>query len=93
MVQLRTAGGKQCHINNRREAVHGYDQRIEVFGSAGMLLRDSLCPTTIRRWSRTVTDALVDSKELPTGVHDGLKALRLAECALEAANTGRTVTV
>jgi myo-inositol 2-dehydrogenase / D-chiro-inositol 1-dehydrogenase len=25
MVQLRTAGGKQCQINNCREAVYGYD--------------------------------------------------------------------
>jgi myo-inositol 2-dehydrogenase / D-chiro-inositol 1-dehydrogenase len=119
MVQLKTATGKQCHINNCREAVYGYDQRIEVFGSTGMVLQDNLRPTTIRRWSSTATDArepllnfflqryqqaykseldafvdaLVDGRELPTSVHDGLKALRLAECALESANTGRTVTV
>jgi myo-inositol 2-dehydrogenase / D-chiro-inositol 1-dehydrogenase len=119
MVQLKTATGKQCHINNCREAVYGYDQRIEVFGSTGMVLQDNLRPTTIRRWSSTATDArepllnfflqryqqaykseldafvdaLVDGRELPTSVHDGLKALRLAECALESANTGRTVKV
>jgi myo-inositol 2-dehydrogenase / D-chiro-inositol 1-dehydrogenase len=119
MVQLKTATGKQCHINNCREAVYGYDQRIEVFGSTGMVLQDNLRPTTIRRWSSTATDArepllnfflqryqqaykseldafvdaLVDGRELPTSVHDGLKALRLAECALESANTGRAVTV
>ena len=120
MVQLKTATGKQCHINNCREAVYGYDQRIEVFGSTGMLLQDNLRPTTIRRWSSTAAtdarepllnfflerypqaykseldafvDALVDGRELPTSVHDGLKALRLAECALESANTGRTVKV
>ena len=57
MVQLKTATGKQCHINNCREAVYGYDQRIEVFGSTGMVLQDNLRPTTIRRWSRTATDA------------------------------------
>ena len=38
-------------------AVYGYDQRIEVFGSTGMVLQDNLRPTTIRRWSRTATGA------------------------------------
>jgi myo-inositol 2-dehydrogenase/D-chiro-inositol 1-dehydrogenase len=57
MVQMQTASGKQCHINNCRQAVYGYDQRIEVFGSTGMLQMDNLRPTTIRRWTRNVTDA------------------------------------
>ncbi|MGF6096113.1 inositol 2-dehydrogenase [Pseudomonas sp. 18175] len=57
MVQMQTASGKQCHINNCRQAVYGYDQRIEVFGSKGMLQMDNLRPTTIRRWSAEVTDA------------------------------------
>lgn len=57
MVQMQTASGKQCHINNCRQAVYGYDQRIEVFGSKGMLQMDNLRPTTIRRWSADVTDA------------------------------------
>ncbi|MGY4495341.1 inositol 2-dehydrogenase [Pseudomonas sp. TE3610] len=57
MVQMQTASGKQCHINNCRNAVYGYDQRIEVFGAKGMLQMDNLRPTTIRRWSQEVTDA------------------------------------
>lgn len=57
MINLKTASGKQCHINNCREAVYGYDQRIEVFGSTGMLLQDNLRPTTVRRWSATETDS------------------------------------
>jgi myo-inositol 2-dehydrogenase/D-chiro-inositol 1-dehydrogenase len=36
-VILRTASGRQCAINNSRRAVYGYDQRIEVHGSQGML--------------------------------------------------------
>jgi myo-inositol 2-dehydrogenase/D-chiro-inositol 1-dehydrogenase len=36
-VTLRTARGKLCQINNSRRAVYGYDQRIEVHGSTGML--------------------------------------------------------
>ena len=35
MVLLQTASGKQAHINNCREAVYGYDQRVEVLGSSG----------------------------------------------------------
>jgi myo-inositol 2-dehydrogenase/D-chiro-inositol 1-dehydrogenase len=34
-VILRTASGKQCTITNTRRATYGYDQRIEVHGSAG----------------------------------------------------------
>ena len=34
---LRSESGKLCMINNSRRAVYGFDQRIEVFGSGGML--------------------------------------------------------
>ncbi|RYE67371.1 MAG: inositol 2-dehydrogenase, partial [Oxalobacteraceae bacterium] len=37
--------------------VYGYDQRVEVFGSTGMLQMDNLRPTTIRRWNADATDA------------------------------------
>jgi len=37
MATLRTASGKLCQINNSRRATYGYDQRIEVHGSKGML--------------------------------------------------------
>ncbi|MDJ0821579.1 MAG: inositol 2-dehydrogenase [Paracoccaceae bacterium] len=36
-VTLKTASGKLCQINNSRRASYGYDQRIEVHGSNGML--------------------------------------------------------
>ena len=117
MVQMQTASGKQCHINNCRQAVYGYDQRIEVFGSTGMLQMDNLRATTIRRWSQDVTDArepllnffleryqqaykseldayidaLVHKKPMPTTVQDGLKALQLADAAVESVKTGRAV--
>jgi myo-inositol 2-dehydrogenase/D-chiro-inositol 1-dehydrogenase len=38
IIQLRFANGALAVIDNSRQAVYGYDQRIEVFGSAGMLL-------------------------------------------------------
>jgi myo-inositol 2-dehydrogenase/D-chiro-inositol 1-dehydrogenase len=56
MVVMRTASGSQCHINNCRQAVYGYDQRLEVFGSAGMLMNDNLRPTTLRRYSAQTTE-------------------------------------
>ncbi|RVU84699.1 inositol 2-dehydrogenase [Leucothrix sargassi] len=42
MVVLKTASGRLCHINNSRRAVYGYDQRIEAFGSEGMLIADNV---------------------------------------------------
>jgi myo-inositol 2-dehydrogenase/D-chiro-inositol 1-dehydrogenase len=36
-VILTTVSGKQCAISNSRRATYGYDQRIEVHGSLGMV--------------------------------------------------------
>ena len=36
-VILTTPGGRQCAITNSRRATYGYDQRIEVLGSEGMV--------------------------------------------------------
>ncbi len=36
-VILTTASGRHCTITNSRRAAYGYDQRIEVLGSAGMV--------------------------------------------------------
>ena len=36
-VILTTASGKHCTITNARRAAYGYDQRIEVLGSDGMV--------------------------------------------------------
>ncbi len=36
-VVLKTASGKQVQITNSRRATYGYDQRLEVHGSKGML--------------------------------------------------------
>jgi myo-inositol 2-dehydrogenase/D-chiro-inositol 1-dehydrogenase len=119
MVLMRTASGKQCHINCCREAVYGYDQRLEVFGSHGMLLNDNHRPSTLRSWTASQTDvreplmnffleryadsyrielehfiaAVVAGAPLPSTARDGLKALRLANCAIESIQTGRAVAV
>ncbi len=119
MVMLRTASGKQCHINCCREAVYGFDQRLEIFGSKGMLHIDNHRSSTVHRWTKTATDArepllhhflerhadsykiefdsfldaLEEKTPMPSTPRDGLRALHLANCAVESAETGRAVTV
>jgi myo-inositol 2-dehydrogenase/D-chiro-inositol 1-dehydrogenase len=56
MILLKTASGKQCHINCYRKAVYGYDQRFEILGSAGMLQNANLRPTTVRRYTARETE-------------------------------------
>jgi myo-inositol 2-dehydrogenase/D-chiro-inositol 1-dehydrogenase len=49
MVTLRTASGKLCQINNSRRATYGYDQRIEVHGSDGMLRASNQLETLVEQ--------------------------------------------
>ena len=49
VVTLKTARGALCQISNSRRAAYGYDQRIEVFGSGGMLRAENRFPTTVQR--------------------------------------------
>ena len=37
MVLLRMSNGVLCHVENGRRSVYGFDERVEVFGSRGML--------------------------------------------------------
>ena len=47
VVTLVTASGALCQISNSRRAVYGYDQRIEVLGSDGMLRAGNRRATTV----------------------------------------------
>ena len=44
---LRTASGRMCQITNSRRCDYGYDQRIEVFGSKGMVRADNQTATKV----------------------------------------------
>lgn len=55
MVVMRTAGGQLCHISNSRRAVYGYDQRIEVFGSDGMLRAENERNDTVQHFGANGT--------------------------------------
>jgi len=48
-VQMQTASGKIAVITNSRRATYGYDQRIEVHGSHGMLRAGNVPMTTVER--------------------------------------------
>jgi len=56
MIILRTACGKQCHINNSRTAVYGYDQRVELLGTKGMLRSDNKRNNEMKRFSASTTE-------------------------------------
>ena len=58
---LRTASGRLCQINNSWRATYGYDQRLEVLGSGGMLRSDNIRRTTLERYDA----AAVHSDVLP----------------------------
>jgi myo-inositol 2-dehydrogenase/D-chiro-inositol 1-dehydrogenase len=40
-VMISTASGRHCTISNSRRATYGYDQRIEVHGSKGMVAAEN----------------------------------------------------
>src|SRR5256714_1851463 len=46
-VLLKTASGKIAQISNSRRATYGYDQRIEVHGSLGLLAAGNRRATTV----------------------------------------------
>ncbi|MFN7002093.1 MAG: inositol 2-dehydrogenase [Roseinatronobacter sp.] len=46
-VILTTASGRICQISNSRRASYGYDQRIEVHGSKGMLRAENQLESTV----------------------------------------------
>src|SRR3984893_8788940 len=56
-VSMVTPSGKQAVILNSRRAAYGYDQRIEAFGSGGMVISDNPRATGIQRYSSTNVEA------------------------------------
>jgi len=49
---LKTASGRLCQITNSRRCSYGYDQRIEVFGSEGMVRAANERPTRVESANR-----------------------------------------
>lgn len=56
IIQMRFANGALGVIDNSRQAVYGYDQRIEVFGNEGMLLANNQLKHAVVHYSNNVTE-------------------------------------
>jgi myo-inositol 2-dehydrogenase/D-chiro-inositol 1-dehydrogenase len=56
MITIKTKSGKLCHINGARRCVYGYDQRIEAFGSDGMLQSNNPCSNSVSKSTVSSTD-------------------------------------
>ena len=52
MVLMKTASGALCFINNSRRTTYGYDERIEVFGSEGMVQSTNRRLTSVKYHAR-----------------------------------------
>ena len=63
MLILTMASGALCHIDNSRRSDYGYDERIEVFGSKGMV-------QSRRKPTREVT-LYTGTKVVSDGLHPG----------------------
>ncbi len=51
-IMLRTASGKLCVISNSRRSGYGYDQRIEAFGSKGLIRAENKLETSVQTWTQ-----------------------------------------
>ena len=55
MIQMKSQNGVLIHINNSRRAVYGYDQRVEIFGSKGMMISNNQTPTSVEKFTSEFT--------------------------------------
>ncbi|BFM51418.1 inositol 2-dehydrogenase [Marinomonas sp. THO17] len=55
MINMKSQSGRLIHINGSRRATYGYDQRVEVFGSEGMVISDNQTPTSVVRYNTDTT--------------------------------------
>ena len=56
IIQMRFANGALGVIDNSRQAVYGYDQRIEVFGNEGMLLANNQLKHSVIHYANAFTE-------------------------------------
>ena len=56
-VLMRFENGVFCRIDCSRRSVYGYDQRVEAFGSKGMVRSENLVRTGIERYTASTTMA------------------------------------
>ena len=99
VVTLRTASGRLCQISNSRRASYGYvlPTTVELADAAGFR-SDPVLPFFLERYAaayRAELGAFIAAIAGGAAAHpdgaDGLRALLLADAALEASRTGRAV--
>jgi myo-inositol 2-dehydrogenase / D-chiro-inositol 1-dehydrogenase len=61
IITIKFANGAMAVIDNSRQAAYGYDQRVEVFGSKGMVKCENNTPTQTSLFTK---DAVVNDKPL-----------------------------
>ncbi len=57
MVIMRTASGRQCHINTSRTSTFGYDQRVELLGTTGMVQSLNRKPNEVHKFGSKHVEA------------------------------------
>jgi len=117
-IILTTKSGKIAQISNSRRASYGYDQRIEVHGSTGMVHAENVRATTVEvadktgyrreplldffmtRYTQayaneiaTFIKLLEAGKPMTPSGQDGLKALLVAEAAMQSVKEGREIEI
>lgn len=116
VATLRTASGKMAIISNSRRATYGYDQRVEVHGSEGLVSAENMRATTVtlanqdgyqqeplldffmERYAQAYQNelgyfvtCLTQGQEIQPNGLDGLKALELADAALQSMQQQKTI--
>ncbi|MBY8909174.1 inositol 2-dehydrogenase [Salinicoccus roseus] len=56
IITLKFENGALGVIDNSREAVYGYDQRIEVFGNGGAIVADNETPTNLKYYHKNAVE-------------------------------------
>lgn len=57
MTVLKMPSGALVHVNNSRQCSYGFDQRIEAFGSKGMVQTTNMRDNDLIRWGADQTEA------------------------------------
>lgn len=57
MTTLKFPSGALAHVNNSRQCAYGFDQRLEAFGTAGMVQTHNQRDDPLLRWTSGVTEA------------------------------------
>lgn len=57
MTQMKMPSGAIVHINNSRQCAYGFDQRIEAFGTDGLVQTQNHRDDPLVRWSAKQTEA------------------------------------